>query len=66
MNFGPQTAQTGREVLPTLTIYAISSGGLKWQYIAIIATFSSLVYLYQFSYTNYLVHSILSIKIYMN
>ena len=34
--------KTGPEVLPTLTIYAIASGGLKWQYIAIIATFSSL------------------------
>ena len=33
--------KTGPEFLPTLTIYAIPSGGLKWQYIAIIATFSS-------------------------
>ena len=33
--------KTGPEVLPTLTIYAIASSGLKWQYIAIIATFFS-------------------------
>ena len=36
--------KTGPEVLPTLTIYAIASGDLKWQYIAIIATFSSYYY----------------------
>ena len=36
--------KTGPEVLPTITIYAIASGGLKWQYIAIIATFSSFIY----------------------
>ena len=34
--------KTGPGVLPTLTIYAIASGGFKWQYVAIIATFSSL------------------------
>jgi len=36
--------KTGPEVLPTITIYAIASGGLKWQYIAIIAIFSSCNY----------------------
>ena len=36
--------KTEPEVLRTLTIYAIASGGLKWQYIAIIATFSSFFY----------------------
>ena len=78
MNFGPQTAKTGPDFLPIITILfclspshtlypasaglptatlnetalgssatqicssnAIASGGLKWQYIAIIATFSS-------------------------
>ena len=48
---------TGPEVLPTLTIYAIASGGLKWQYIAIIATFSSLVFIlpvtFEFLTTSY-------------